>query len=206
MSRFTRLFVIGLIAEMALVTLAVAAWRWDAYVQVGAMSNNKLMASTFAMLFIPAFLALGALFIGWMFSRPGLRIADDTRRFGEKSLIAAGLLCAGIHLWAASGAVLGDPPGHAFGVRVIEAIAGIFFITNANLSAKTSPPPGWRDSGRWIRATLRTGWVGVAAGLVILAGAIAAPLGSMVWIVGGATLVYLATAVLGHLRLGRKPA
>lgn len=206
MSRFTRLFVIGLIAEMALATLAVTVWRWDAYAQAGALSNSKLVANTFALVLIPLCLSLGVFTVIGMCARARLRIADDTRRFTERSLIAAALLAAGVHLWAVAAAVLGDPPGREFGARLIEAIVGVYFIINANFSAKTSPPRGWPDAGRWTRSTLRAGWAGVAAGLVILAGAIAAPMASMGWIVGGASAAYLAVAVLGHLGLRRKPA
>jgi hypothetical protein len=207
MSRFTRLFVIGAIAVMALVTLAVTAWRWEAYTQGGVFSDRKLMLNTFALVFLPLWLGLGAFATGWMLSRSNaaLPLAPDTRRVGENSLVAAALLTAGVHLWTAAGAVLGEPPGREFGGRLVVAIAGVFFILNANFVAKTSPPPAWPDPGRWIRATLRTGWVGVAAGLVILATAIMAPLGSMGWIVIGATVVYGLASVLNHLG-GRKTA
>lgn len=206
MSRSTQVFVFGLIAAMLLVTLAVTGWRWDTYVEDGAFSKRKLMRYTFALVFMPLWLGLGAVAIKWTLTRPGLRLAEDTRRVAESSLIAATLLMVGVHLWTAAGAILGEPPGGEFGVRLVEAVTGIYFIMNANFSAKTSPPPGWPDPGRWIRATLRTGWVGVAAGVVILASAIAAPVEPMVWIVGGATLAYVVAAVLNHRGLGRKPA
>ncbi len=141
-----------------------------------------------------------------MFARPKLPLADDVRRVSEISLIAATIFMACVYSWVAAAAVLGQPPGREFGGRVLEAATGVFFIVNANFAAKTSPPQGWPDPGRWIRATLRTGWVGVAAGLVILAGAIWAPPKLIVWIVLGATLAYVATAVLSHAGSGRKPA
>ena len=120
MSRFTRLFVIALIAAMTLITLAVIAWRWDAYAQAGALSNRQLMVSTFALVFMPLWLGLGALTMQWMLTRPVMPVADDTRRVAGKSLIAAALLAAGVHLWAAAAAILGEPPGREFGVQALE--------------------------------------------------------------------------------------
>jgi len=208
MSRSTRLFVFGLIAAMALVTLAVIAWRWDVYAQHGAFANRKLVLTTMALVFVPLWLGLGTLAINAMFARSmaAWPMADDQRRFTENSLIAAALLVAGIHLWIAAAVILGEPPGRAFSTRLIEAVTGIYFIINANFSTKTSPPQRWPDPGRWIRAKLRTGWVGVAAGLFILVSAIAAPVESMMWIVGGATAVWVLAAVLNHCGPRRKPA
>ena len=206
MSRSTQLIVFGVIAAMALVTLGIIAWNWDAYGEPGAFSDRKLMGHTLVLVFMPVWLGLGALSMKWMLTRPTLQLADDSRRAAEVSLVSAALLCAGVHLWGAASAVIGEPPGREFGVRLLEAIAGIYFILNANFSAKTSPPQGWPDPGGWIRATLRTGWVGVPAGVVILVGAIAAPVESMIWIVGAATLAYVAAAVLNHLKFRRKPA
>ncbi len=204
MRRSIQLFVFGLVAAMVLVTLAVATWLWDALAQAGGVPDRKLVIHSLALMFIPLWLGLGALAIKWMLTRPGLQIADDSRRVAENSLVAAALLAVGVHLWTAAAAVLGEPPGREFGVRLVEAVTGIYFIINANFAAKTSPPAGWPDPGRWIRATLRTGWVGVAAGVVILTSAIAAPVDWMIWVVGGSTLAYVAASVLNHLKF-RKP-
>lgn len=209
MTRTTRLFVWSLIAAMALVTLGVLAWRADAFANPGGLTDRerlKLTGNAFALVFLPGWLALGTLFMMRTLARPKLRLADDQRRVAETSLVAASILMVGVYGWVVAGVVLGEPPGRAFGARLVEAIAGVFFIVNANFAAKTSPPQGWPDPGRWIRGALRTGWVGVAAGLAILAGAIWAPMKSMVWIVGGATLAYVASAVLNHVGRGRTPA
>ncbi|MEO8114148.1 MAG: hypothetical protein ABI655_07210 [Phenylobacterium sp.] len=211
MTRKTQLFVWSLIVAMALVALGILVWRADDFANFAGLTHReriKLIGYTVALLFVPAWLALGTLATNWMFTRAMVAwpLADDQRRFAERSLIAAAIFSAGVQVWMAVAAVLGEPPGREFGVRLIEAIAGILFFITANFAAKTSPPQGWHDPGRWIRATLRTGWVGVAAGVVILVSAIAAPVGSVVWIVGGASGVYVLAGVLNHLGARRKSA
>jgi hypothetical protein len=209
MTRKTLLFVWSVIALMALVTLGILVRRADAYANFGGLTDPerfRLTMNTFGLVFLPAWLGMGALFITWMLARPKFQLADDQRRVSEISLIVATIFMAAVYGWVATAPVFGELPGREFGGRLVEAMAGIFFIVSANFAAKTSPPQGWPYPGRWIRATLRTGWVGVAAGLVILAGAIWAPMKSMVWIVGGATLAYVLAAVLNHVRAARKPA
>lgn len=207
MTRTTRLFVWSVIAVMMLATAGVAVWRADAFANLESLSEHarrNLTANAFTLVFLPAWLALCTLGMTRALAHPALRLADDQLRFANRSLVSAAVFMAGVHVWVTTGAILGEPPGREFGGRLVEAVAGVFFIVNANFAAKTSPPPEWPDPGRWIRATLRTGWVGVLAGGVILASAIFAPVGPMVWIVGGATAVYVATSVLSHLNLRRK--
>ncbi|MET0275006.1 MAG: hypothetical protein ABW360_18620 [Phenylobacterium sp.] len=209
MSRSTRVFIWLLIAAMALVAVGILAWRADDFSNFGDLAHGerrKLIGYSFALVFMPSWLALGAFGVGWMLNRAAVLIADDSRSVAEKSLIASAIFCAGVQVWIAFAAILGEPPGREFGGRLVEAIAGILFIVTANFVAKTSPPPHWPDPGRWSRATLRTGWVGVAAGVVILISAIAAPMSWVVWIVGGSTLVYGVVGVLSHLGARRKPA
>jgi len=207
MSRRTRLFVWSVIAAMMLLTAGIAVWRADALTNLESLSKHarlNLTVNTFGLVFLPAWLALGALGMNRMLAHPKLRLADDQRRFAERSLVSAAIFTGGVHAWLVAGAIIGEPPGRELGGRLVEAVAGVFFIVNANFAAKTSPPPEWPDPGRWIRATLRTGWVGVLAGGVILASAIFAPVEPMIWIVGGATAVYGAVGVLSHLNLRRK--
>jgi hypothetical protein len=209
MSRRTQVFVWSLIVAMALVAVGMLVWRADALANLGGLTDrerSRITKTMFGLVFLPAWLAFGTLFMTYMLSRPKVRLANDQRRAGEISLVAATILVAGVQAWVAAGAVLGEPPGREFGARLIDAIAGVFFIVNANFAAKTSPPQGWPDPGRWIRATLGTGWAGVTAGLVILASAVWAPIMSMGWIAGGATLVYVLAAVLNHVGAARKPA
>ncbi len=53
---------------------------------------------------------------------------------------------------------------------------------------------------------LRIGWVGVAAGLVILVAAITVAFDQMIWIIFAACIAYLLAAVLQRRALHRKPA
>jgi len=210
MSRTLKLVLLAAVLEMTLVAVGVAVWRWDALANLDTLSRAALrrtLVGTFGLAFFPAWLALGAWLAAWKMARPGPRMASDTRRYHDVTLMAAAAFAVGVQAWTA-GLVLGVIPHNGFGLRLVEALSGVFFVVAGNFAAKTSPPigPGAPDPAVWARGMLRVGWVGVAAGLVIVIAAITVAINQMLWIIFAATVVYAAASVLQRRAMRPKPA
>ena len=208
MSRTLKLVLAAAVAEMTLVALALAAWRlqplgWSLEALAPTVRGRFLLA-TFMPAFFPAWLGPGSWLAVRKMARPGLTTAPDTRRYNQVTLMAAAAFAVGVQAWGV-GSILGIIPKDGVQIRIIEALSGVFLIVAGNFAAKTSPPTGERapDPAAWARGMLRVGWVGVAAGLVILVAAITVALDQMIWIIFTATIVYVLAAVLQRRALHR---
>jgi hypothetical protein len=208
MNRISKWVVLSCIAGMTLVALAVTAYRWDALIHLDSLSDQgrrRVLVGTAGLYFCPAWLAVGsALIRRRLASEGGLRMPLDRRRHVELTWIASAMLVAGMQAWLALGAILGAPPGRAMGLRLVFILTGVFFAVTANFAAKTSPPPGI-DAGAYTRSILRTSWIGVCAGLAIVIGSVLVDLRFLLPLQLGATLAYLAAAVV-HRRTIRSCA
>lgn len=210
MSRTLQIVLLVALLEMSAVALGVGVWRWNAVGDLSALSpaqRGRWWTGTLMMGFFPAWVALGA----WIWSRQrrrsGLRFAADSRRHHEVTWLAAVALAVGVQLWLA-GTMLGLVPRAAMGVRLVEALAGVFIMVAANFAAKTSPPTGARapDPAAWTRGMLRIGWAGVIAGLTIVVASITVDINQMVWIIFAATGANGAFAVWQQRAMRRRPA
>ena len=211
MSRTLKLVLIVAVIEMTLVAVGVAAWRLNAIgwslESLPQPGRGRFLVGTLMLGFFPAWLALFSWFAARKMARPGLKAAPDTRRFNEITLMAAAAFAVGVQAWGV-GSILGLIPKDGVQLRAIEALTGIFLMVAANFGAKTSPPTGDHapDPAMWARGMLRVGWVGVAAGLVILIAAMTVALDLMMWVIATATLVYVAASLLQRRAMHRKPA
>lgn len=211
MSRTLKLVLIAAVLEMTLVALGVGAWRLDAIgwslEALPESGRGRFLIGTLMPGFFPAWLALGSWLAARKCARPGLKAAPDARRFNEITLMAAAAFAVGVQAWGV-GSILGLIPKDGVQIRAIEALTGVFLMVAGNFGAKTSPPTGERapDPAVWARAMLRVGWVGVAAGLVIVIAAITVDLDNMMWVIAAATLAYVASVLLQRRALHRKAA
>jgi hypothetical protein len=210
MGRTLQLVVLVALIEMSAVALGVGVWRWNALGDLSVLTaaqRGRWWTGTLMMGFFPAWVALGA----WIWTRQrrrsGLRFADDTRRHQQVTWLAAVALAVGVQLWLA-GTMLGLVPKAQIGVRLVEALAGVFIMVAANFGAKTSPPTGAGapDPAAWTRGMLRIGWAGVVAGLVIVVASITVAISQMVWIIFAACAANIAFAVWQGRAMRRRPA
>lgn len=199
MSRTLKLVVLIGLLEMIAVALGVGAWRWNAVGDLGALTaaqRGRWWTGTLLMGFFPVWVMLGAWLQARHMGRSKLRMAADMRRHSEITLLAAVALAVGVQLWL-GGMMLGLVPERAIGVRLVEALAGVFIMVAGNFGAKTSPPTGDNapDPAVWTRGMLRIGWASVIAGLVIVIASITVAINLMVWIIFAATGANAAFAV-----------
>lgn len=209
MSRMLKLVLLAAFLEMALVTLGAAAWQWASL----AGADNLRVARarlllTPMMAFFPACLGFAVWLTTRQLAQYGRDMPPDTRRYNEITLVATAAIAVGVQAWGACTLLGLLPDNDEVGLRLVEALTGVFFMVTANFAAKTSPPTGkWApDPAAWTRGMLRVGWVGVAMGLIIIICAATVAVQHMVWIVLAATAVYAGTAIVQHRAMYRKPA
>lgn len=208
MSRMLKWTLVAAAVEMTLVAAAVSLARWQAlpaHAPDGAFRMFWIVSGSMA--FFPAWLSAGAWLTVRKMSRRGLLHAQDTLRHGEITLMGAAAMAVGVQAWL-GGTMLGVVPEKAIGIRLVEALTGVFIMVAGNFAAKTSPPTGERapDAAAWTRGMLRIGWFGVAAGLIIVVAAIVAPIGVMVWVILGSTATYAFATVWQSRIIHRRPA
>jgi hypothetical protein len=186
MSRSLTWILMAFLAEMVAVAVGVTIWRsesWAAFADLSEARWKGLIASTAALAFCPAWLALG----WWRLQRRIVAqqpsVTEDRRRFQRTSLLVVALFIVGIQAWLAAGVVTGVPPGGEFALRLILALVGVFLALVGNFQAKLGPPtgPDAPDPGLWTRSMLRHGWTAVLGGLLIVAGAALLPVGLIFW-------------------------
>ena len=210
MSRTLKLVMLAALVEMSAVALGVGVWRWNAVGDLAALSpaqRGRWWTGTLGMGFFPVWVALGALQWSRHCRRAGLRMAADTLRHQEITWIAAVALAVGVQAWLA-GTMLGLVPEKAIGVRLVEALTGVFIMVAGNFAAKTSPPTGESapDPAAWTRGMMRIGWSCVIAGLIILVASITVAINQMVWIIFAATGANAAVTVWQRRAMHRRPA
>lgn len=210
MSRTLKLVVIAAVAEMILVALGVGAWRWNMVGDLAALTTDqrgRWWTGTLLMFFFPIWVTLGCWLAARKMNRPGLEMAADTRRHSDITWLSAVALAIGVQAWLAGG-MLGIIPKNAAGVRLVEALAGVFMMVAANFAAKNSPPKGALapPAAAWTRGMMRIGWAGVAAGLVVVVAAITVAIDRMVWIIIAATLANAGIAFWQVRAMYRQPA
>jgi hypothetical protein len=210
MNRTLKLVVLAAVIEMSAVALGVGVWRWNTTGDLAALTEaqrGRWWIGTLMMGFFPAWVGMGC----WLWTRhlrrSGLRIAPDARRHQQVTWFAAVALAVGVQAWLAA-MMLGLMPKGEVGVRLVEALAGVFIMVAANFGAKTSPPTGAGapDAAAWTRGMLRIGWAGVIAGLTIVVASITVAINQMVWIIFAASAANIAFAVWQGRAMRRRPA
>lgn len=210
MSRTLKLVLLLALAEMTLLALGVGAWRWSHVGDLAALTEaqrGRWWTGTLGMFFFPVWVGGGSWLQARKLNQRGLVLAADSRRFTELTWMATLALAAAVQAWMA-GMMLGFVPQREVGIRIVEALTGVFFMVIGNFQAKTSPPSGARapDPAAWTRGMLRIGWLGVTAGFAILVAAIVAPIDTMIWVIFTATLSYAGAALWQRRAMHRKPA
>jgi len=198
MSRTVQLIVLAALLEMTALALGVGVWRWNTVGDLAALTSAQRggwWTGTLSMGFFPLWVALGVVFWFRHRRRSGLQLATDALRHQQITCLAAVALAVGVQAWLAA-MMLGLIPQREIGLRLVEALTGVFVMVASNFAAKTSPPTGERapDPAAWTRAMLRVGWVGVVAGLTIAVAAITVAINHMVWIIFAATFANAAHA------------
>ena len=177
MSRTLKLIVQAAIIEMALVALAIFAWRYGAL--PGLPAPGPLNPRTQVMLvFAPAVFVLAVVYAGRRLASDRPRISDSHRRYLEGSMqVGAAMIVAMQGLFAYID-VTGVVMDRELVVRGLAAFVGLSAAIQGNAAAKLDPPSGdgAPAPGVWTRTVLRFGWIMVAMGLAIVVSAVALPL------------------------------
>jgi len=186
MSRSLTWILLAFMAEMVAVAVGVSIWRWETFAAFAELSEHRrrgLLVTTSALVFCPAWFALGWWRLHRRMAAQRLHATEDRRRFQQTSLLVMGLFVVGAQAWLAAGVVMGVPPGGEFALRLLLALVGVFLAVVGNFQAKVGPPigAGAPDPGVWTRAMLRHGWTAVLGGTLIVAGAALLPVKLIFW-------------------------
>jgi hypothetical protein len=176
MSRTPKLICYAAIIEMALVAIALFAWRHAALPGLPAPGPPN-PHTQFMLVFLPAWLATSAVFIGWRLASNRPRLSDSHGRFIGGSLQVAAVALAAMQGLFAYVDVTGATLDRPLLLRAFAVFAGLWVAILGNGAAKLDPPTGAGAPvpSVWTRALLRYGWMVVVLGLILVVCALALP-------------------------------
>ena len=176
MSRTCKLIVIAAIVEMALVALAIFAWKSGAFPGLPAPRPIE-HPHQFILFFAPVWFALGSVYAARRLASDRPRISDNHRRYLEGSLKAGAALIAATQGFFAYADITGAMIDKELAGRGLAFFLGLWLTIHGNAAAKLDPPSGEGapSPSVWTRMLLRFGWIMVALGLGLVLCALALP-------------------------------
>ena len=194
------------VAVMAALAAAAIVHAWQGLAHHPAAVKPIVWRIVFALLFLPAWLAIGIIWVERLLKPKGMQVSDGYLRLSSVGMAAASVFVMALQGWL--GVILVFHNWFVLQVGPQQAtmlIGGAFVVIFGNASAKLAPPTGPTapEPGRWIRTNLRAGWLMVLSGLSLMAAAFAPPLAR-----GIASLALSSVAILAafaQIRANRAP-